>query len=167
MKRISIILFLLGSSLYGISQESLIPQNYSLEKAEDYSKYEKEVVKCIEWLEATPLNEQEKLRDDVNTFVGKWINGSPTITVELNANTSVYFKKNVELLPYFLCGWTKHMLQHPEDNKDVVKGNLAGLRSVIRIYQKGIKVKKDKEIEKLIKLENDNKLENWIRDQLK
>lgn len=42
------------------AQEFKIP-NYSLEKAEDYDTYEKDVVAATKWLVETPINSQKEM----------------------------------------------------------------------------------------------------------
>jgi hypothetical protein len=149
------------------AQDIKVPTNAVLEKAEDYEKYEKDVIACAKWLESTPLDEQKDKRKQVNYFLTKWITGSPTVTIELNSNIIEWNKSNPELLSVFMAGWTKFMLEHKEMNKDMVRGNVEGLRSVLKVYKLGKGVKKDKKLEKLIALESKGKLENWVEDQLK
>lgn len=66
-------------------------------------------------------------------------------------------------------GWTKFVLENPKYQKDLVKGNLAGLKSVINVYEnnKDNAMKKDKSVEKLVKLNKKGELENWVKEQLK
>lgn len=146
------------------AQEFDVPK-YKMETAEDYSKYEQDVVACVNWLEATPMTEQELKRKEANAFLVKWISGSPTVTIELNVAMVKFMDKNPALLSMFMGGWARYVIEHKDDNK--VKGTLAGLRSVIKVYNMGRGVKKDKEIEKLHKLDQKGELENWIRKNLK
>lgn len=59
-------------------------------------------------------------------------------------------------------GWTKYSLEN-NYSKDNVQGSLAGLKSVIKVY-KNLSLKKDKEVEKLIELDNNGELENWVKE---
>ena len=62
-------------------------------------------------------------------------------------------------------GWTKYCLEN-NYSKDNLKGNLAGIRSAIKVYKLGVGLKKDKEMQKLIDLEDKGELEKWVNDQL-
>jgi len=62
-------------------------------------------------------------------------------------------------------GWTRYVLQNGY-SKDRVLGTVAGLRSAIKAYKMGNGFKKDKEMERLIKLDEGNGLEGWVREQL-
>jgi hypothetical protein len=52
------------------AQEFEVPKDYSLKKKEDYTKYEKDIIACINWLEETPLNQQEQKRKAANKLNG-------------------------------------------------------------------------------------------------
>ena len=62
-------------------------------------------------------------------------------------------------------GWTRYVLQNGY-SKDVIQGNVAGIRSAIKVYRLGNGLKKDKEMEKLIKLDESAGLESWVVTQL-
>ena len=64
-----------------------------------------------------------------------------------------------------MAGWTKYSLEN-NYSKDNVKGSIAGIRSAIKVYKQGVALKKDKEIQKLIDLEDKGELEKWVLDQL-
>lgn len=44
--------------------------------------------------------------------------------------------------------------------------NLLGIKSAIKVYKMGNGLKKDKEMEKLLKLDEDSGLESWIAEKL-
>ena len=85
MKIITLLLLISFLLLKNVNaQDFIVPENYQLTSKEDYTKYEKDVINATNWLLATPLNEQTEKRKEVSAFVVKWINGSPTVNVELN-----------------------------------------------------------------------------------
>ena len=62
----------------------------------------------------------------------------------------------------FFAGFSKYFIE----NKNTVTkltATKAGLISVMTVYKKGIGVTKSQEIENLIKLTSDNKLEEYIK----
>ena len=115
---------------------------------EEFIASEKNVVATIDWLETTPFNQEENKRLKQKALLMVWITDSPTVTLEINAAILTFTKKNPDLLLTFMGGWTKYSLLN-NYSTDQIQGNLAGLKSVIRVY-KNLSLKKDKEVEKLI-----------------
>lgn len=150
----------------GFSQDFQLPANIVLKKDADYARYERDVIAAVNWLEATPLNEQAAKRKEVNAFLTQWISGTPTVTVKMYAQIMVFYDANPDLLMNYMGGWTRYALEHP-GNADDFSANMAGLRSVINAYKAGKGVKKDAKTDKLLKLDKDGKLEAWARDHFK
>jgi hypothetical protein len=148
------------------AQEFVVPQNYKLEKPEDYAKYEADVLKCIDYLESIPLDDESAKTIAANAFLLKWMQGSPNVTIELNPYVVELCDKNKEFVMLFMGGWTRYALQNP-DSVNSIKGNMAGLESILKVYKQGQGVSRDKKVEKIIKLQDEGKLENWLKDQLK
>ena len=157
------IMVLFGISLFG--QEFQIPTNYSLVKAEDYTAYEQDVINGINWLISTPIEQDVEKRKGVNTFLMKWMTGSPTVKIEVRQEI-VTFLSSPDLLMAFLAGWTKYSLE-TRDFSNTLKGNVAGIETVIIVYNKNKKVVgKNREVEKYIKLQSKGKLEQEIAKRI-
>lgn len=134
------------------------------ETKEQFISSEKNVLATIEWIENTPIDqEKDKHKEQYALLVG-WLTNTPTVTLEINANILIFTKKNSELLMFFMAGWTKYSLENNYSN-DVLQGNLAGIRSAIHIYSKG-GLKKDKKMDRLIKLDENDELDKWVSEQL-
>jgi hypothetical protein len=160
-----LLIFLFVTTLI-IAQDYDPPKDVNFEKAEDYVKYQPEILKCIEFLENSDLSRSEK-RLAANDFFMKWLIGSPNVMVELPAKYILdYTKINKAFLIIFMDGWTKYQLENPA-NKDKVKGNLAGLRAIIRVYTLNKSAQHDDAVETLIALDKNGKLEEWIIEKLK
>jgi hypothetical protein len=158
---ITIALVLLSIGMY--SQNYEIPKNYTFEKPEDYAKYEMDILKCIDWLLNTPLNEQTVKRKEANAFVMKWISGSPNVTIEMNPKIVNFMKPNPDLLMIFMCGWTRYSLESREFNNKLL-GNQKGIETVIDFYNKNKAfLKKDRNIEKYKKMKDKEELEEYIK----
>jgi hypothetical protein len=147
--------------LYEISQLAAgqsfqVPQNYSLVKKADY---EKDVIIRVNWLETTPVNQHREMRKEANIFLLMWVTGSPNVNIALNQKIPG-FSKNPDLMMIFLGGWTKFDLEYPNQSKDKVAGNVAGIKSVIKVYQAnlGKGIRKDRDVQKMIKLEKKGKI---------
>jgi len=132
---------------------------------EEFITSEKRVLATINWLENTPLDQDVDKHKAQYALLIAWLTNSPTVTIEVNSKILTFTKKNSDLLIFFMAGWTKFCLENSY-SKDLIKGNLAGVRSAINIYKKGIGLKKDKEMQKLVELEDKGELEQWITDQL-
>jgi hypothetical protein len=72
----------MGKNISGQSFEP--PVNYELKIAADYTKYEKDVIDGALWLKETAFDGQTEKRKEVTAFLVAWINGSPTVNVEIN-----------------------------------------------------------------------------------
>lgn len=140
-------------------------KTFVLEKKEDYAKYETDVIKMYDWLLETPIGVDSDKRKAMNAFVIQWISGSPNVTIELSADIVTYMDC-AECLTIFMGGWTKYVLE-TKDFDGKVKGNLAGTKGVIQFYTANKKaLGKNKEIEKLIQLKDENKLEDFIKSKM-
>ncbi len=132
---------------------------------EEFIASEKKVLSTINWLENTPLDQDKQKHQVQYALLTGWITNSPTVTLEINAKVLTFTKKNDVLIMFFMAGWTKYALEN-NYSKDNAKGSLAGIRSAMSIYKKGVGVKKDREMEKLVLLEDKGELEKWVIDQL-
>jgi len=132
---------------------------------EEFIKSEPALLNTIDWLENTPLDQDADKRKILTANLIAWITNSPTVTVELNSNVMPFVKKNSELMLAFMGGFTRYVLQNSY-SKDAVKSSVAGIKSVIKVYQSNSKsLKKDKQMDKIIELDANNKLEEWIKEQ--
>lgn len=159
------ILLLVGQTTF--AQDFEIPKNVHLEKKSDYTKYETAVLNGINWLEQTNVEEQLVKREKISAFVLQWIMGTPSFSIGLQTFQLKLTKKNPELILSFLGGWTKFAIENPSEKENTIKANIAGFQSLIKVYasNKGHGMKKDKKIEKLIKL-NSLEFEKWVRKEV-
>jgi hypothetical protein len=144
-------------------QEYTPPAGVKLVTVDDYKNNEAEVIKCIEYIENTPIDTDEI--KEANAFLLKWVAGSPTVTVVIPSYLVPLTQKNNQLLMNFVGGWTQFALQHP-DVKDKFKGNLAGLRSIIHVYSHSKGVTQDDAVEEIVAVEKENKLEDWLQKHI-
>ncbi|OQP56852.1 hypothetical protein A3860_09720 [Niastella vici] len=134
-------------------------------KKKEFVKSEPLVINTINWFENTPLDQDIEKRKIVAANLIAWVTNSPTVTITFNSNVMPFTEKNNVLLVVFLGGWTKYALQNSY-SKDEIKGSLAGLKSVIKFYQANKSLTKDEQMDKLIELDTNNKLEAWVAEQL-
>lgn len=165
MKRSFLLSVILSLGVFIFSQEFQVPKDYKLIKAEDYAPYEQDVINGINWLADTPINESLDKRKEVNSFLMKWMMGSPNVKIEVREYVGSFLSHS-DLLMAFLCGWTKYSLES-RDFTNQLKGNVAGIENVIFVYKKNKKIiGKNKDIEKYIQLQKSGKLEQEIAKKI-
>lgn len=153
---------LTAGRLFGQTFE--VPASYAFNTKADYARYEPEVIRAVNWLEATPLNQEARKRKEVNVFLFKYLEGSPDVTVELHGFVLELNKKNPDMLMVFMAGWAKHKLEN-RSQTDKLTLNTVGVQSVLKVYQLG-GAAKDKNLEKLVKLAGTGELETWVKSKL-
>ena len=148
-----------------VSNEADGGEEFRLETAEDYAKYEQLVINGHNWLLNTPVEQEVAKRKEINGFLVQWISGSPSVSVEITESIVTYLGCP-DCLMMFMSGWTAKALESGDfDNK--FEGNLAGTESVIAFYKSNKKVLgKNKAIEKLAKLKEKGKLKDFIRENM-
>lgn len=143
-----------------------VPQGYELKVKEDYAKYEKDIIEAVKWLKTTPLNAEPEKRREVSAFVVAWINGSPTVNVEITPSILDFENKNSGMLVIYMASSAQYVLEN-NYSKDMRAKHKAALHDMIAIYKAGVGIKKDKKMEKLIKAVDENKLDEWIANNMK
>jgi hypothetical protein len=124
------------------------------------------MIAAADWLKATPLNEQPDKRKVVSRFVLDWVNGSPTVTVELDKTIMDFEIKNPGMLIIYMASSSRFVLAN-NYSKDMRAKQAYALQDMIAVYKAGAGIKKDKKMEKLIKSYEDGKLNEWLEENLK
>ncbi|MBD0331996.1 MAG: hypothetical protein ICV66_05015 [Chitinophagaceae bacterium] len=143
-----------------------VPQNVELKTKDDYAKYETAISEAAKWLEETDLNKETEKRQQVNAFVLQWVSGSPTINVDINEQLGKIYGKNAQLLGVYLASYARNFLEN-KSAATKFSATKAGLISMMNVYKKGIEISKSKEMDKLIKLTDENKLDDYINEKFK
>jgi len=148
---------------------------YEIKTAKDCEALEPKVLEAIDYLMNTPpikkpltLEEINQERNRLNTllFIMSFAESTDKCMIDLNYKVATFLKsKNYNILVIFASGWIKNALTTNTDNKLV--GNMAGIEMVIDYYGKYKDILgKNKEIEKYIKLQNEGKLEEFIKSKI-
>lgn len=145
------------------AQEFEVPQQVKLEKPEDYSQYKQAVLSGITWLENTPVQNDKVKRESTSAFLLKYMSGTPDFTIAVMPFQMDLIEANPDLLLSFLGGWTRFALENPVQKDNALMANKAGIQSLMKVYvlNKGNGMKKDKKIERLLKMDEAT-LERWI-----
>jgi len=162
MKRLLLLIALfLSVCLCTYAQDFEVPQNYILKEKGDYAKYQADVLKAIDWLQKTSWAGQAEKRKQVNGFLIEWMTGSPTVSIEIGSGVTKLADKNNNLLIVYMAGYTKYVLENASDS-DKNRPKIAGVKAVLEKYKSDSSLKKDKALDKLVQLEKDGKLEDWV-----
>lgn len=143
-----------------------VPQNVELKVKEDYAKYEPAIVDAHKWLEATDLDKEVEKRKQVSAFAMQWVLGCPTIDIDLTEQLGKIYGKNDQLLLLYMLGYSREFIEH-KTTATKFSATKAGLISIMNVYKKGIEITKSKEMDKLIKLTDENKLDAYIQSKFK
>ncbi|MFT4545396.1 MAG: hypothetical protein ACI9EQ_001870 [Bacteroidia bacterium] len=141
-----------------------IPAEYSF-STDGFKNYEITMIECVNWLENSPLDQDEEKRSKAVKFMNDWLDGSPDVNIELNDKIMIFSEKNPILTDAFKGGWARLVIKDSERAKDVMGCNLAGIISAMNVYQLRGR-KKDKGMESLLKLMKKNELSGWVKTQL-
>ncbi|MGZ3922963.1 MAG: hypothetical protein ACXVBJ_04300 [Flavisolibacter sp.] len=166
MRQLFFILPALISFATALAQDYTVPTNYALGSKDDYARYEKDIIDASKWLVATPLNEQREKRLEVAQFVFKWVNGSPTVSVEITPAILDFEKKNPGMLIIFMASCARYVLEN-NYSSDMNAKHKAALHEMVTVYKSGIGIEKDKKMEKLSKADEQGRLEEWIGNNMK
>lgn len=170
MKKSILIIAILFTSFAGFSQINKIPkynvpEEYSLLLAEDYDKYQPQILEAIDWYLWRSMGLDNDKRQAAATFFMKWLAGSPSVTVEIDPKIVNFIDTNPQLLIPFCMGWTKYSIEN--DSNDRIKACTAGIAVIVESYNTNRAfMNKDKNIEKYEKMLKNNKLENYISKNL-
>ena len=165
MKTIKLILFSLILASTGFSQNLNIPSQYTLVTESDFDKYEHIATECAEFLISTPLDKQTTLRKEASKFLIEYVSKSPTISVEINQKATP-FVTNADLLTIYIASWVKsYSAQNHANNKE--EFTIRAANEALNFYTANkSNIDKIKGIKKFLKLQADNKLDDYIKTNL-
>jgi hypothetical protein len=154
--------FLHGHS--AVAQQFSVPPGYEFRSQADYTRYEPDIQRCIDFLEEAPMNDSADVRQEANTFFLRWLSGTSRVSIRLQTYVMKLTGENKDLLMVYLGGWTKFALQHA-DTASEIECHLAAVRSVLKAYQHCAGVKHDNALEEILALEREGKLQGWVLEQ--
>jgi len=151
-------IILLATLLMTLSKTTIIAQVTS----QSLTKDEALVIQAANWVETTDLDKELEKRKEINSIVLKWYIDTITLNMSLVEKLSTINEGNSEFLMIFFAGYSRYFIENKKNITNLA-ATKAGLISVMKVYKKGIGVTKSQEIEKLIKLTDENKLEDYIK----
>jgi flagellar motility protein MotE (MotC chaperone) len=161
MKKILTLFIIVSAFAFKASAQTYeVPKNYVFKAKTDYEPYEPQVISTINWLQATSWDDEKQKQKEANAFLVVWLTGSPSVSIDVSAALIKLTEKNPDLLITFMGGYTKYALQNKTDF-DKKKANLEGVKALLDKYKMEKSHKKNKDVEELIKLNQDGTLSNW------
>jgi hypothetical protein len=162
----SMLLFILLGFINLKAQTFEVPKKYEFKSADDYSRYEKDIIEAAKWLKATPFDQEVDKRKEVSAFVVQWINGSPTVNVEITPSIIDFENRNTGMLLLYMASSAKYVLEN-NYSKNMRAKHKAALEDMIWAYKSGFGIKKDRNMERLISFYDENRLEEWIEKNMR
>src|SRR3984885_3974248 len=156
-----------GPCIHGQAQGSFtVPENPVLNSKEDYAKYEGDIINAAKWLEETDLDKETDKRQQIDLFLGKWEAGSPTVTVSIDESVGKIVDRNPQFLFIYIASYSRNVLEN-KATPNTFQAVKAGVLSVLKVYKKGIGVSRNRQLEKLAKMDQDSQIDEYILDMLK
>ncbi|MES2267249.1 MAG: hypothetical protein V4520_10835 [Bacteroidota bacterium] len=147
-----------------LAQAYEVPKDYHFNKQEDYTKYEPDVIKTADWLMHTAWGTEPAKTEKATQFILKWTEGTPDVVIELKQAIMDLSDTNPQLGFIYISQFSKYAIQHKSDF-DKTQANLVALKAVIAKYTAEPTHKRDNDVERLIQLDKENRLENWITSE--
>jgi hypothetical protein len=158
-----IIIFAFAFCSTSTAQSFEVPKDYRFKNKGDYSKYEPDIIKLADWMQQTPWTAQKAKSDAAGQFLLAWIQGTPDVVIELTQSIMNLSDVNPQLGFTFIAQFSKYALQH-KGAFDKKHANMEALRAVIAKYNAEPTHKRDDDVEILISMDKEGKLEEWVNN---
>ena len=123
-------------------------------------------INCIDWWISTPVNSQEKLRDEIRGF----IKGYSMVSTPINKSIIeklVNDSENADNIKFsYSCGIKKYLIINTQEKEDWKLQNV-GLRSVSDFFNSNKQLKRPIIISDYDQIKDQVKLESWIKEKMK
>ncbi len=157
------IVLLLG--LHATAQTFKVPERYSFESIEAYHKYDKEIIKCVNWLETVSPGDESNGAKRASRFLMEWQTGCPYVSVVQNARIDAFLNESPEYRVYYVGGWVRYSLQN-DGKANKMMCTYAGIKTVLKVYKANQQKKHDANLDELLKLDEQSKLRMWVQEKL-
>jgi len=170
MKKSILLLLIVMTANFIFAQNIFIPKNYKLETSEDFQKYEKDALECINWLNEKKFDQYVDERKEAYLFVYKWIVTNPnydygnitTIMADIIDDNNPF---RAELIMAYLMGEIKFAANNK--NTTHLKIHLAGIENLLAVAENNSHLNfNSKAVNKYSKHKKQDKLESWIKIEM-
>lgn len=115
----TLLLAFVSLSLTTFAQRAADIPSLTFKSAEDYQKYESEVLKSANFILQTPVTEAALKRSKHTVFIMKWMEGTPDYTFNLGEDFMRLTKGNDELPSVYLSAMVKAALDNKVDDEAI------------------------------------------------
>lgn len=138
----------------------------NFESEADFKRTEQTLIKHYEFILNNPAEEGTTDRLNSCQYILDWVSTCPYITVQVRQKLVPYMTYGESLI-VFMGGWAKYCIEGG-DCSEKWKGCVAATRDVLDYYfANKEELGKNKDLEKMAKRNKKNKLEQYIRDNIK
>ena len=162
---LSTILIIFATCSVAKAQRFQVPQDYSFDTKDGYHKYDDDIIRCVNWLEKTPVKENNDKIKKAGNFLAEWLTGCPYLHFSQNIKIEAAFANSPELRIYYMGGWARYALQNPgKINK--LQCCIEGIRCVVKVYRENQSLPRDTNINEMADLDQQGKLKEWVEDRI-
>ena len=168
MKTTYAFLVLIVSIFMGISafaQKFKVPENYVLETKADYKKYDKDIIKCAEWLESENTDANDPKMKGAIEFMVLWVTGCPYVNYNVYVRIDVLLNECPALRVFYMAGWARNVLTN-EGKTNKVDNCVAGMKAALKAYKTHKSFNRSNAIDDLVEEERKGNLREWVADRL-
>lgn len=163
MKKIALLLVTFVAAQCALAQQFSLPILPQKMWPSDYAKYESDVLNCCNWLINTNPEFNKPKHEECSSFLVRWSSGTPDVHIALSAD--LVDANKPDLLIIYLAAWTRHQLQHKNDNA-ILCCNVA-VEEMLQYYSSYKKyIGKSKLAEKMLKEQAKGTLPTYINQKL-
>lgn len=160
-----ILLIVLLSCVHGISAQPIvaprIPESYHWETARDYKKDEDLIIRTLQWLCKTPINNDVESRSKATLFVMEWIAGSPRIKIEIDSHKLPFYEAYPDLIFAYIQGIAIKKLGKPACTNEL-EAIVGGFNTVGYMIETDPTLRKEKALRSILKAYKKNKMQSFV-----
>jgi len=138
-----------------------IPENYHWESLRDYKKDEDLIVRTLQWLCKTPINNEIEYRSSASLFVMEWIAGSPRIKIEIASNVLPFYETYPDLLFPYIQGLALKKLSKPACSNEL-EAMIGGFNVLGFMIDTDPSLRKEKVLRPILKAYRKNKMLSFV-----
>jgi hypothetical protein len=139
-----------------------LPEKYEWHSARDYKRDEDLVLRTLQWLTTTPLNEDASIRGKANLFVMEWICGSPRIKIKIESDKLPFYIDYPDLLFPYIHGVAQCKLAKNTTCNEL-QAAVNGFNSVAYMIRTDDELKKSKALQPILKASKKDKMESYVQ----
>jgi hypothetical protein len=143
-----------------------LPEKHEWKTTRDYKRDEELVLRTLQWLTSTPLNDDIAMRGKANLFVMEWICGSPRIKIHIDSDALPFYVDYPDLLFPYIHGVAQCKLSKNTDCNEL-QAAVSGFESVAFMIRADDDLRKIKALQPITKAHKKDKMESYVQSLMK